>query len=351
MEKNYIVTKANKLITANYNLSLQEQKLILILASMVQPEDNEFKEYEFEIKKFMKLLNIETQTKYSEIPKITKGLMKKVFEIQENDDIVQLSWLSSARYKTGRGIVVLKFDSSLKPYLLQLKQFYTSYKLQNILSLKSKYSLRLFEILKSNQFKKSWEVELDELKKLLGANEKSYTVYQNVKNRIIIQAQKELKDKTDIAFEFEEIKTGRRVTVLKFHIYSNKINDATYSEVSITKADDTSVDTEVYINEDDKIFELYNLFKEYKISFESIKNILKSANGNINKVKDVFEYAKTQNIDNFVGYMIAMVKGNNFKEPKIVKRAKRANFTEREYDYNKLEKQLLGWDDPDDCEE
>ncbi|MEG0578057.1 MAG: hypothetical protein RR500_09405, partial [Bacilli bacterium] len=27
-------------------------------------------------------------------------------------------WLSSARYKTGQGIVVLKFDSCLKPYML-----------------------------------------------------------------------------------------------------------------------------------------------------------------------------------------------------------------------------------------
>ena len=47
LNKNYIVTKSNKLITCNYDLSLQEQKIILTLASMVQPADTEFKEYEF----------------------------------------------------------------------------------------------------------------------------------------------------------------------------------------------------------------------------------------------------------------------------------------------------------------
>ena len=152
MKKNYLVTKANTLITASYNLSLQEQKLILTLASMVQPNDEEFKEYEFKIKDFMELLGVESQTKYTEVPRITKDLMKKVFEIKEGKDIVQLSWLSSARYKVGEGLVILKFDSSLKPYLLQLKKLYTSYKLENILSLKSKYSLRLYEILKSYKF-------------------------------------------------------------------------------------------------------------------------------------------------------------------------------------------------------
>ena len=128
MEKNYIVTKANNLIKASYSLTLQEQKLILSLASMVSPNDADFKEYTLEIKKFMQILEIETQTKYSEIPKITKELMKKVFEIREGKEILQLSWLSSVKYKTGEGKVILKFDSSLKPYMLQLKELYTSYK-------------------------------------------------------------------------------------------------------------------------------------------------------------------------------------------------------------------------------
>ena len=132
MEEKYIVTKSNKLINCDYDLSVFEQKIILTLASMVQPQDTEFKEYEFKIKDFIKLLGLKTQTKYTEVPKITKELMKKVFEIKEDKDIIQLSWLSSARYKTGEGKVILKFDSNLKPYMLGLKEFYTTYKLDNI---------------------------------------------------------------------------------------------------------------------------------------------------------------------------------------------------------------------------
>ena len=122
-------------------------------------------------------------------------------------------------------MVILKFDSNLKPYMLGLKEFYTSYRLDNILSLKSKYSIRLYEILKSNLYKKNVTVELEELKKMLSINEKSYAVYQNVKNKVIIKAQKELADKTDISFDFDEIKTGRKVTSIKFHITSNKALD------------------------------------------------------------------------------------------------------------------------------
>lgn len=347
MNKDYIVTKSNTLVTANYDLSLQEQKLILTLASMVQPNDEEFKEYEFKIKEFMELLGVDTKTKYTEIPKITKELMKKVFEIREGQDIVQLSWLSSARYKTGNGVVVLKFDSSLKPYMLQLKELYTSYKLENILSLRSKYSLRLFEVLKSNQFKKVWIVELDELKKILGVTEKSYSVYQNIKNRIVIQAQKELKEKTDIEFDFEEIKTGRKVTSLKFYIHSNKTknkNTKAIDEVSVTIEEDFEVDI---------TSEIKNIIKSTcneHISEKAANEIYKVAldNKNYNNalelIKEVAQYSLTQNIKaSFVGWFKTMVR--NYEKPiKKSKQLKFDNFKGRDYDYDDLEKKLLGWD-------
>lgn len=333
MDKNYLVTKANTLITANYDLSLQEQKLILTLASMVQPTDEEFKEYEFKIKDFMELLGIETQTKYTEIPKITKELMKKVFEIKEGKDIIQLSWLSSARYKTGEGLVILKFDSSLKPYMLQLKELYTSYKLENILSLKSKYSLRLFELLKSNEYKKIWNIELEELKKLLGATEKSYSIYQNVKNRIIIKAQKELKEKTDICFDFEEIKTGRKVTSIKFFIKANK-------KVNAPKEISVDIDTTK-----DDIIKLVGLMKDHDITYREAESIYKSGKGDLMHIAEVYEYFKDKSADNFIGLMVAQVKPGAFNEPRQCKnKTKFNNFESREYDYDALEKKLLGWD-------
>lgn len=62
--------------------------------------------------------------------------MKKVFEIKESKDTIQLTWLTIARYKTGEGTIILKFDSNLKPYMLELKELYTSY---NIISRRIKF--------------------------------------------------------------------------------------------------------------------------------------------------------------------------------------------------------------------
>ncbi len=75
MDKNYLVTKSNYFImNSSYDLSLEEQKVILTLASMVQPTDEEFKPYKFKIAEFMTLLGVEDKSKYTEIPRITKSL-------------------------------------------------------------------------------------------------------------------------------------------------------------------------------------------------------------------------------------------------------------------------------------
>lgn len=323
MRKDYLVTKSNNLITANYNLTLQEQKLILTLASMVQPNDSEFKEYELKVSDFMNLLDInpKSKSKYTEIPKITKELMKKVFEVKEGNDIVQLSWLSSARYKKGKGIVILKFDSCLKPYLLKLKEFYTTYKLENILSLKSKYSLRIFEILKSYEYKKNLIIDLNDFKKMIGATNSSYNIYHNLKIKILIKSQQELKEKTDINFIFEEIKTGRKITAIKFIINTNQKNE------SKDKLND--------------IAKLIILMREHDINFSEAEKIYDSANGNLDYIINIYNHFKNKPANNFIGLMIKMVKEGNFIPPKKTPNKFEQFILNDNIDYDEIEKKLI----------
>jgi len=333
MNKDYMVTKSNELIACNYKLNLQEQKIILTLASMVQPHDVEFKKYIFKIKDFMKLLDIDNKASYSRIPKITKELMTKVFEIREGKKIIQLAWLSSAEYEIGTGLIELEFSPKLKPYMLGLKEFYTSYKLENVLSLKSKYSIRLYEVLKSNEFKKQGyiEIELAEFKKILGITEKSYNIYQNIKIRVIEQAQKELKNLTDISFEFEEIKTGRKITSIKFIIHpKNKAKQETAATI-----------TESHSN--NLIKKVQAICHKHKITEREASYILNDANNNLDLIKQRYEYMLTQKkVNNVVGYMRSIIITYD-KAQKNIKIDNFNDFEQRQYtidDIKKMEDKL-----------
>ncbi len=217
MDVKNLVTKSNLLIEANYRLGLVEQKIILCVASNIQPNDSDFKTYTFPIKEFHKLIGLKGSPKYTELRKITKELMRKVFEVRVNNKVVQVAWLSYVSYNEQEGTIDVRFDPFLRPFLLELKKNFTSYRLENVVKLKSSYAIRLYELLKQYEKIRERMFTLDDLRNILGADD-IYPAYGNFKQRILVPAQNELKDKTDIQFDIAEYKTGRKVDRVKFII-------------------------------------------------------------------------------------------------------------------------------------
>jgi plasmid replication initiation protein len=110
---------------------------------------------------------------------------------------------------------------------LDLQQRFLKYKLENILPLKSKYVIRLYEILKdwlelNNRYGNKTEkiVSVKEFRNMLEIP-RSYQYSSHIKKLILKKAQNEFETYTDIVFDFEEIKSGRKITHLKFLIKPN----------------------------------------------------------------------------------------------------------------------------------
>ncbi len=231
-----MVTKSNILIEANYKLTITEQKIVLFLVSKIRKDDDDFQTYTLSIKQFYELLGYRGKPKYSDMKKITKNLIGKVVEIKEEKKLKQMSWLSYVEYNENDGSVNLSFDPRLKPYLLQLKREFTSYKLKNVMELKSGYSIRIYEILKKWQPIKEVEIPLKELREMVGTMDK-YREYHNFKKRVLTPAQNEIEEKTDISFDYEEVKKGKKVAAIRFMIHSNH-NKITHKGEQSNQKDD-----------------------------------------------------------------------------------------------------------------
>ena len=222
-----IVTQANELVEARYNLTLGEQRLIFTMISRIQPEDDDFKPYRVSISELADFLGIDRNHIYTDCQKITKKLLEKVLEIKEPGRLLQTHWVSSADYIDGTGSVMLTFDPLLKPYLLQLKGNFTSSKLEMLLSFKSQYTMRMYSILKQYERLKCREMELEQLRTMLGIRNDQYKLYAHFRTGILEPVQKELKTKADLYFEFDEIKYGRRVGAIRFRIFTKKLTKLT----------------------------------------------------------------------------------------------------------------------------
>lgn len=217
----HVVTQSNELISAEQNLSLQERRIIYIFASLIRKNDDSFHPMKVNVKEIASILGIQEKNYYRKIKDLVVGLQQKGIRVQKSDSVLFVNWLSSSEYYTGKGYVELEFSPKMKPYLLQLQKHFTQFKLKNILTLNSSYSMRMYEILKQDEFRGTISYTKEKLRKLIALDPKKYTKNSHFKLRILDQAKKELAEKTDIMFDYEDIKEGRKAVGFKFNIEKN----------------------------------------------------------------------------------------------------------------------------------
>lgn len=208
-----LVVQSNRLIEAKYKLSIEEQKIIKILISQIQRDDEDFRDYEFRIKDLAEILGITHDNPYVVLRTITRRLLTRVLEFSnpETNTLLQTSWLAGAFYKRGEGTVSLSFHPYLKPLLLQLQSYFTKYELGQIMQFKGQYTIRFFELRKSflGRNKKTIDFILKDLWEMLGLKKGEYKIFRDFKNRVLEPARLELLEKTGKSFLWEPIKQGR----------------------------------------------------------------------------------------------------------------------------------------------
>ena len=229
-ESQQLIVKSNDLILkTHYNLTLTEMKLVSYLISKIVAEDTDMNTVNISIKNFCKLINIEPKgNNYDQVRNSIKSLKTKSWWIMLDDNTELLySWLDYAIIKKNTGNIELCLSKSLTPFLTQLKSRYTKYRLAEILKLKSRASIRMYEILASQLYKGIFVIEIDQFKKLLDISNK-YNDYRDLRKRILEPSVKEINELTCLHVEYEPIKEGKKIVKLRF-----KVNEAMGYQLSL----------------------------------------------------------------------------------------------------------------------
>lgn len=221
--ENNLVVKSNELVQARYDLSLNEQKIILYAVSKLDREKEDFNILSLDIRDFFKLLGT-TKERYTEVREIVRELRKKEVIINTDKGEIITGWLSSMEYVKNKGIIELEFSKKLIPYLLQLKEKFTRYQLKNILYLSNKHSIRIYELLKQYENIGNRTFTVDELKKILML-EGQYNRFSNFESRVLKPTMKEINDYTDLKVSYEKIKKGKAIHSIKYKIELKEIDD------------------------------------------------------------------------------------------------------------------------------
>ncbi len=279
--------------------------------------------------------------------------------------------VTDASFKNGT--LTLRYNNSLTDKIVNLQKDYTVLSLAETLSLKSVYSLRLYEMLKSaydyqsavtkkqgdmvfeyllpelklelgiinsggsKEIKAELEKEspdydrIDELAEKTGQNK--YKEFKIFNRNVLLKAKEELNNKTSLVVDYEPIKSGRKAVGIRFFVTKKDLEAP--KTVQIVQA-----------NRDEILDELIDLMHD-DFKLREIREIAEAADYDISKIKKAYEYMQNYGTD--IDVPIAFIKDcikkgyyNTESKPKAGKNNSLNNFSQRTgYDFEELERKLL----------
>lgn len=351
MDDKNIAVRPLSIIEAKFDLDSKQNDIIDMLLTEIQDDDQLV--YELNIEKYKKIYNSDTSNIYRDMKKATKGFENKGFHTQIDGKEVWFTWFTKIVYADKEGKIQLKVDSELKELLSEVKQR-ICYDIGNTLNCVSKYSKRLYFFLKLYE-DTGWRIDtIETLCAKLKCPDSYAKNYGKFKEKVLNIAIYEINNITDLYFDYEEIKQGRKVVRLKFNITNKNV------QPKLIENKHPEISAEIYklvkgLVEDS---EIKKIEKALPIGFSSKRK--SKAKNEIEYLKEKIKYLETypktyEEGSSYIALLIGALKGDWVKADNSRKKQNNKqtqlrfdNFTGRGADYYgnpELERKLLGWDD------
>lgn len=223
LDETYIVERSKPLVWAQFqDYGVGELKILDTYLSRINARDPDSSMVVFSKKEYAELMGLDPDIRTSQLKSYTSGLLRNVVTIDLPDHgYVQYPLFSEAKCyldkELGQIMIKIECNEKLKPVFFGFAESgYIKYQLKNIIALTSQYSVRLYPRLKDRPF--GWTVELDELRKLLGATAPTYKEFKRFNNLVLQKSVKEINEITDLVVGAETVKKGRSVVAIKFSV-------------------------------------------------------------------------------------------------------------------------------------
>ena len=224
----HFVVQANRLIQGKQALKLNSAKLIRAAIMQIKPDDTSFGPYIVKVGELAEMFGIDPSNIYKYADEITDDIISNPVFIKEEEGgkitkFVKVPWVQYCEYSKDHGIAI-QLNDKLKPFLLGLKEHYAQYTLDSILSMKSVYSIRIYELLQSkiirtkHRFKeKIVSIPVNEIREICDIMDK-YDRFSSFKTRVLDIAVKEINDQTQWKIGYSYKTVGKKVNVIDFLI-------------------------------------------------------------------------------------------------------------------------------------
>lgn len=223
-----IVEKRNDLNSmVKSDLTVEELKMLSIYLSKINARDVGTRYVRFSFSELKSILGHD-RIQVDDLSVVTDRLLQHIIYIplQNGKGVEKFTLFSVCRMaKDNDGLWYVEIDANDKalPLMFNFKKEYFTYKLQNVVALKSSSQVRMYEILKQYEKLGQRELSVSELKSYLAIDEEEYSRWDNFKTRVLDSCQRALETYTDIKFTYRKgvSGTGGKWLTIVFDIMAN----------------------------------------------------------------------------------------------------------------------------------
>jgi hypothetical protein len=212
------VFMANRLARAEWHTnSVITERAVNEIVSQIGPEDKLLeKSYSIPV---TALFPDPGGKDYEGLGKVAFSLTKEVVVVYEDytknsGTVYNIFRRSSFNEKKKQLKVSLNPD--LQPFILALKEKFTVYKKLDFIRIPSRYSQRLFKLLKSWESEPQTQISITDLHRLLVTPKSCQTNYAQFDRKILAPAYTHITENTDLAYRYEPLKVGRKIDSVVF---------------------------------------------------------------------------------------------------------------------------------------
>lgn len=223
---NRLVVKDNALIDASFNLSLIEQRIMLlaVVAAREVEQLSDKTPIEILVSDYIEQFKLDKSNNvYTALKDAVKTLKRREFSYLDRykgfNGYSTENWVKKVTYIDDKGMIVLYLNDVVIGLISRLEQQFTKYHLDQVSDFKSKYSTRLYELIIKWLNKGVTELyEINDLRSRLGIGVNEYSTMSNFKTNVLDKAITEINKHTRIAVKYTQAKQGRTITGFTFKL-------------------------------------------------------------------------------------------------------------------------------------
>lgn len=354
--------KSNELVSAKYKSTLLENQVMAVALTRIEVNGDDENAplvaslYPGELKRLIG----DPSHIYRTLKSVSKTMTGHTMVLEDgNGNFAAFPVVDDAEYKDG--IFTVRFHERIRKHILDLDSRYTTLELSVMTNFKKSSSFRLYEILKSHIYKSKKnindgrvevEYNIAELRFMIGlANsddagvknemarmgdninwdilfnkldkkDKKYEKWAEFERNVLKPAQEELKATSDIGFDYEGMRDGRKMSRILFSIYKNvpENMDVINERQQFLEAN----------NKRDRQYEMprdlpayKHLYQKYvghnKLTAEDIDMLIVKAKYDASLVENAINDAdKIEYIYNYVGWLVKYVENGGYEKIDVI---------------------------------